>query len=567
MRRPLPIARLAILTGLFLTSFPLLGGPVDQLLADPPTEAELSTPAAASAKLEAIEKLIPENPDRSIELRAYAIPLRQLSRPGEVATAPPSYLMIIRIPDGFEVVHALTAKQEGATVLIEDIRGGRRIVSRQDLAGVLPRVSDEAVPTLSEAQFRKLLAQYQAQAGARPQVRAALTAEIGRMNAALAAHQQRNIPARVAALISQQFTPTPDLKAPDLAAQLIEIEELRALSPKDAPSLEAAAVPVRDALENLWAGRIFDGSQWAEGSDARKFEKTEAIRKMREDYQTNHRLPITAVVTPESGAWTILQWTFGPWVLAALLGLVLLLGRSTFLRLIGFLIFAGSLGWAGYQYRALFSSPAIADSGASEGGNEQTALEVVMNAQEAKLGAPPRSEDKRVITLTDADINAFIATRADMETPADSNAVVRKSLRVRAEENRLVIDEIASWRGRDYAITYFYPATESGMERGAPLVTINGTNLPARAATVLSEGLESALKKTFASANIRGTYRITSIAPGRIGLTSTAKPLPPPRPPKPKPTPRPTPVPTPTPAPTPEPDIYELLGIESPEGN
>lgn len=565
MRRLLPIARAAIVaSGLFSTSL-LQAAPVDDLLAQPPSEAELSDPRAAGEKLAAIEELIATAPDRRVELEAYAIPLRQVTV-AKQGSAQPSYLFVLRAPNGFELVHARTAQQEGTAVIIEEISGGRRVISRQDVVVVLPRVEDAAIPRLDEAQLRRLVAQYQAQAGTRPQIRAQLQAEVDRMTAAATAHRQRNIPARVAEIAALDFKPTPSLQPADLARQLLEIDELRTLSPNDAPALEAAAVPIRDALENLWAGRAFDGTQWVEGRDARAVGRAEDIRKMREDYHQNYRVAFDGSV-PASGAWSVLQWTFGPWVLAALVGLILLLGRNPALRILGLLVIAGGLGWAAYKYRALFSPTPSPVTAASEG-DSQRVLEVVLNSQESKLGSPPRADDKRVLTVSDADLNAFIAERVEMNAPsAASSDATRKSLRVHIGKNQLILEEILSWRGRDYTVIHDYATDGKNLEVVSPIVSVNGAELPSKAGQALSARLGGAIKDVLMEAHVLDTYRVTGLDDRRIELTANTRPLPPPRPPKPKPTPRPTPVPTPTPTPTPEPDIYEMLGIERPPGS
>lgn len=566
MRRPSPIARVAIVAASLFLSGILQAAPVDDLLAEPPSEAELSDPRAAAQKLATIEELIASTPDRRAELEAYAIPLRR-STAGKQETPQTTYLFLLRSPTGVELVHARTAQQDGTAVVIEEISGGRRVVSRQDVVVVLPRVDDAALARLDDAQLRKLVGQYQAQAGVRPQVRAQLEAEVERMTAAATADRERNVPARVAEITALDFTPTPSLQPADLARQLLEIDELRTLSPDDAPALEAAAVPIRDALENLWAGRAFDGSQWVGGREARLVGRAEDIRRMREDYPQNYRLAFDSVI-PSGAAWSALQWTFGPWMLAALVGMILLLGRNAVLRVVGLLVVAGGLGWAAYKYRALFSSPPASAEVATSTGDSLRVLEVVMNSQESKLGSPPRAEDKRVVTLSDADINTFIADRVEMDaSPAAPGDATRKSLRVRAQENRILLEETVSWRGRDYLIVHEYNASGGkDLEIVSPVVSVNGTVLPPKAARALSDRLGSAIRDALIEEYVRDTYRVTALADGRIELTATARPLPPPRPPKPKPTPRPTPVPTPTPEPTPEPDIYDMLGIERPPG-
>lgn len=558
-----PIACVALAASLFLSGV-LHADPVDDLLAEPPTEAELSNSGAAAQKLATIEELIASNPDRRVELEAYAIPLRQAT-PAKQEEASVSYLFILRSPDGVELVHARTARRDGDAVVIEEISGGRRVVPRQEVTVVLPRVADAAIARLSDTQLRKLIAQYQAQAGVRPQIRAQLQAEVDRMTAAAGSSQQTNISARVAEIVALDFQPTSSLQREDLARQLLEIDELCRLSPNDAPALEAATVPIRDALENLWAGRAFDGSQWVAGREARMVGRAEDIRKMREDYQENFRLAFNGTL-PAGAAWSVLQWTFGPWVLAALVGLILVLGRNPALRILGLLIVAGGLGWAIYQYRGLFSAAPAPDAVASEG-DAARVLEIVLNSQEAKLGFPPREESKRVVTLSEADINAFIAGRVEMNAPsATPGDATRKSLRVRVAKDRLILEETVSWRGRDYAVVYEYPTNGSDLEVVTPVVSVNGVVLPSKAAVALSTGLGEAVKAAAMETHVRDTYRVTALDDGRMELTANTRPLPPPRPPKPKPTPRPTPVPTPTPTPTPEPDIYEMLGLERPPG-
>ncbi len=555
----------------------------DQLLASPPSPADLATPAKVQAQLAAIEQQIRSDPARRAELEAYAIPLRHAApsskSAGEKASARSvrTYWVLATATTGPVIVPAVSAKTQGAVVVVDDGHGKRSIWDRQRILGALPWLGDSDFRALDPARISQIVQQYEVRALAVPQLKKPLQAEAARLRAASANEVkrrrdlQRDLDTWVAGSLRLSSTTRPG----DLAQHLLAGERLRGEIPAAAARIDQAAAPYRAALQEFWAGKIFDGSKWLEGAEARQFQNAAKLKAAREKLIADFRLSADSGALPPGAMRIVLQGIFGVGALAVIVGILLLLARLPLLRALGFLLIAAGIFGVIGLYWPLFAAPSRTTK--SEGrGNPGVVLEVLANANEVKMGVPLRTGEKRKVTLAESDVNAFLRERVDFSARPDAEGPIRKSLGVQLFEGRIAIDEDVEWRGRAFVIRYELPVQVGKNETqfGAPRILINGVALSARAAQPFRDSFEASLWDAAGQTGFNRTYRITHLEPGEAELgarspapTPTPAPTPVPTP-TPAPTPAPTPVPAPTPKPTPNPDaeLFEILGLD-PSGN
>lgn len=550
----------------------------NRILSTPPTKEMLASPQAAKARIAEIDEIIKSTPTRQVEFEAYKIPLQRVvdsaaaGSPAAKAEAEAQrrYLIIVRAREGVMLLRVVNARQQGEAIVVEDVAGRRSVWDRKSVVAAMSWPTDEEIAKLSPEQVTKLVARYQTHASLNKPVQAELLAEAERIEkTAAAASTQPTVdePDQLQAFLSRGFAPSPTMQPQELAQQLLVAEELRKAHPEAVEQIDSVAVPMREALEKLWSGKVFDGTEWIDGREAKKFATAEELRTAREELQKSYRAVLNGGALTNGGVWSTLQWAFGIYALAVLVGTICLLSRGGMWRVLGVLIVLGALGWGYFRFKPLFE-PAPAMAEAPGGGNADAAMEIVLNSAEAELGAPPREESKRVRVVNEADINAFIEERVTFSDPSPEHVVTRKDLQVALEANRVIVEELLEWEGRTFLVRYDFPAEPrvNDLVLKDPAVTINGVAISSRAARPLVESLGEAVGAAMKDAYVRATYRLTRVDPGALELTAMAKPLPSPTPaptPKPTPTPRPTPEPTPTPK---EQNIYEMLGLETPPG-
>lgn len=550
---------------------------MDQWLATPPSPQDLSSPAKAQARLAGIERQIKSAPERRAELEAYAIPLRRAagaassSNDAGGANSPKAriYWIVASASTGPVIIHALGVKAQGAVVVVEDAQGTRSMWDRQRILGALPWLSDADIRTLSAAQIQQVIRQFQVRALAVPQLRAQLFAEAGRLRVATANEAKRKAAVQrdLDAWLAGPLQLSASTKAGDLAQHLLAGERLRGEMPAASARIDEASAPLWAALRQFWAGSVFDGTSWLEGDQARAYQNAAKLKAAREDLIANFRLQAEAAALPAGKLGAVLQWTFGAYIVAGVLGIILLLGRQPVLRVAGLLLFIAAIACALFLYWPLLGPPPGMVKEDAEGSSVPV-LEVLANANEVKMGAPLRTADKRLVALTEADANAFLRDRVAFSTSPAASGLVRKSFSIHFSGDRIAVDEGTEWRGRPFVIRYEFPAQkqENEIQFGDPKISINGVALSAQAAKPFSDSLDTLIWSSADQTNVNRAYRVSGIEPGKIALAArAAAPAPIPTP-VPTPVTTPTPVPTPKPTPSPDAELYELLGLD-PSGN
>lgn len=545
---------------------PLRALTADTLLATPPTAAELSDPAKAQERVAQIERLSKVSPTRAVELEASAIPFRRALEHTTAVAAKPSgrtYWILVNAPDGPTIIHALSAKRQGSAVVIEDEAKRRSVWDRLRILGALPWLTDRDFETLSSAQIEQIVRQYQARAQRTPPLRAPLLAEAERIRAAakMFAAQQAARQSELDAWLAKKLSLSARTQPSDLATHLLAGEKLRRAIPNEADRIEAAAAPYWEALRAFWSGKAFDGARWIDGEEARQFQNAEKLGDARAKVLADFRLKVDGNALSSSEVRSFLQWTFGAYFVAIIVGILLLLGRGALVRLGGFLLFAAGVAGLIYWYWPLLGTPAPAT--ASGGGRADPALETIANANEVKMGFLLRTAKQRNVALTEQDLNAFLRERLTFEVDPASAGLVRKSVAVRITAGQLIVDERGEWNGRPFALTYEFPV-QSGKDEvdfGVPKVSLNGVVLSARSADPLRENLRRAVARAASQTGMSLSYRVSGLQPGTIELAARGPaPTPAPTPTPPPATPAPTATPVPTPTPDPDAELYELLG-------